>query len=179
MWFLAFIYMFWYDNRVCFLAFELLLTMMTHDYNTRGKKYGNASNDDDPLTNTRLEENINHINASVSSLRDEFRNLKDIVIKRLQDENTCLLNKCKSLEDKVTCLEENLNSLDQYGRRNNIVLSGKPECVADDALEAKVASILPDIVDVDSNALEACHRFGKSERTTKSRKTIVRFTNKK
>ena len=44
------------------------------------------------------------------------------------------------------------------------------ECVADDALEATVASILLDIdVDVDSNALEACHRFGKPERTTKSR----------
>ena len=128
-----------------------------------------------------MEENIiNHINASVSSLRDEFLNLKDIVIKRLQDENTRLQSKCKSLEDKVTSLEENLNSLDQYGRRNNTVLSGIPECVADNALEATVASILADIdVDVGSNALEACHRFGKPERTTKSRKTIVRFTNRK
>ena len=154
--------------------------MMTHDYNTRGKKHGNGSNDDDPLTNTKLEENINHINASVSSLRDEFLNLKDIVIKRLQDENTRLESKCKSLEDKVTSLEENLNSLDQYERRNNIVLSSIPECATDNALEATVASILADIdVDVDSNALEACHRFGKPERTTKSRKTIVRFTNRK
>ena len=58
--------------------------MMTHDYNTRGK---NASNNDDPLTNTKLEENINHVNASVSSLRDGVLNLKDIIIKRLQDEN--------------------------------------------------------------------------------------------
>ena len=97
------------------MAFELLLTMMSHNHNTRGKKRGNASNDDDPLTNTKLEENINHINASVSSLRDEF-NLKDIIINRLQDENTHLQNKCKSLEGKLTSLEENLNSLDQYGR---------------------------------------------------------------
>ena len=163
------------------MAFELLLTMMTHDYNTRGKKYGNASNDYDPLTNTKLEENIiNHINASVSSLRDEFLNLKDIVIKRLQDENTRLQNKCKSLEDKVTNLEENLNSLDQYGRRNNIALSGIPECVADDALVATVSSILSNTdVDMNSNALEACHKFGKPEKTTKSRKIIVRFTNRK
>ena len=62
---------------------------MRHDYNTRGKKHGNASNDDDPVTNAKLEENIiNQINASVSSLRDDFFNLKDIIIKRLQDENT-------------------------------------------------------------------------------------------
>ena len=132
------------------MAFELLLTMMTHDYNTRGKKHGNASNDYDPLTNTKLEENIiNHINASVSSLRDEFLNLNLnlnlIVIKRLQDENMHSQNKCKSLEDKVTSLEENLNSLDLYGKKNNIVPSGIPECVADGELEAAVASILLDI----------------------------------
>ena len=80
------------------MAFELLLKMMTDDYNTRGKKHGNASNDDDPLTNIKLEENIiNHINACVSSLTDEFLSLKDIVIKKLQDENMRLQNKCKSL----------------------------------------------------------------------------------
>ena len=46
-------------------------------------------------------------------------------------------------------------------------------------MEATVASILADInVDVDSNVLEAWHRFGKPERTTKSRNTIVRFTNR-
>ena len=46
-------------------------------------------------------------------------------------------------------------------------------------MEATVASILADIdVDVDS-VLETWHRFGKPESTTKSRKTIVRFTNKK
>ena len=163
------------------MAFQLLLTLMTHDYNTRGKKHGNASNDDDPLTNSKLEENIiNHIKASVSCLRDEFLNLKDIVIKKLQEENMRLQDKYKSLEDKVTSLEENLNSLYQYGRRNNIVFSGIPERVADDALEATVASILWNIdVDVDFHALEACHRFGKPERTTKSRKNLVRFTNRK
>ena len=154
---------------------------MTHDYNTRGEKHRNSSNDDDPLTNKKLEENINnHINASVSSLKEEFLNLKDIVIKRLQDENTCLQSKWKSLEDKVTRLEENLNRLDQYGRRNNIVLSGIPECVAGNTLEATVASVLADVdVAVDSNALETCHRFGRPERTTKSRKTIDRFRNRK
>ena len=60
----------------------MLFGLMTHDYNTRGEKHDNALNDDDPLTNTKLEENINHRNASVNSLRDEFLNLKDIVIKR-------------------------------------------------------------------------------------------------
>ena len=44
-----------------------------------------------PLANAKFEENITyHIDASERSLRDEFLNLKDIVIKRLQDENTRL-----------------------------------------------------------------------------------------
>ena len=69
--------------------------MMTYNYNTRGKKHGNASNDDDPLADTKLGGNIiNHLNAIVSFLRDEFLDLKDMVIKRLQDENTHLQNKC-------------------------------------------------------------------------------------
>ena len=154
--------------------------MMTNDYNTGGKKHGNTSNDDDPLTNAKLEENINHINASVSSARCEFLNLKDIVLKRLQDEITCLQSICKSLEDKVTHLEENLNGLNQYGRRNNTVLSGILECVADNVLVATAISILADTdVDVDCNALEVCQSSGKPERTTKSRQTIVRFTNMK
>ena len=65
---------------------------MAHDYNTRGKeRYGNSSIDDDPLANAKFEENITyHIDVSERSLRDEFLNLKDIVIKRLQDENTRL-----------------------------------------------------------------------------------------
>ena len=110
-----------------------------------------------------MEENIiNHINADIRSLRDGFLTLKDIVIKRLQDENTCLQSKCKSLKYKVTRVEDNLNSLDQYGRRNNIVLSAIPEYVADNVFEATITSILADIdVDVDFNALKACHRFVK------------------
>ena len=44
-----------------------------------------------PLANAKFEENITyHIDASERSLRDEFLNLKDILIKRLQDENTRL-----------------------------------------------------------------------------------------
>ena len=47
-------------------------------------------------------------------------------------------------------------------------------------MKATITSILADIdVDVDSNALEAYHRFGKPGRITKSRKTIARFTNRK
>ena len=47
---------------IWFLGFKLLLTMLIHHYNTRKKKYGNVSNDDDSLTSIKLEGTIvNHI----------------------------------------------------------------------------------------------------------------------
>ena len=47
-------------------------------------------------------------------------------------------------------------------------------------LEATVTSILKDIdVDVDSDKSEASHIFKKPKKTSKSRKTIDRFTNRK
>ena len=36
-----------------------------------------------------------------------------------------------TLENKVVALGQNLSSLGQYGRRNNLVLSGIPESIPD------------------------------------------------
>ena len=68
----------------------------------------------------------------------------------------------------------------QYGRRNNLVLSGIPESIPDNHLENTVSSTLSDIgVSIQSEEIEACHRFRKTDRKTKSKKTIIRFVNKK
>ena len=84
------------------------------------------------------------------------------------------------MENKLVILEQNLNSLGQYGRRNNLILSGIPESIPDNQLENKVSSILSDIgVSIQSKEIEACHRFGKTDRKTKSKKTIIRFVNRK
>ena len=67
----------------------------------------------------------------------------------------------------------------QYGRRNNVILSGIPESVSEDVLEESVISVLSDIdVLVESQNIEACHRFGKPDRD-KSQKAIVCFVNTK
>lgn len=89
-------------------------------------------------------------------------------------------SKCKSLADKAIRLDENWYSFEQCGRSNNSSSSGIPNCVADNALDATIASMPTDIdVAVDSNSVEACHRFRKPERAYKSRKTTVRFSNQK
>ena len=96
----------------------------------------------------------------------------------MQDENTRLKVKCEKLENKVAILESNHNDLVQYGRHNNVVFSGILENVPDNNLESTVTSVLSAIdVQVEPRDIEACHRIGKP--TSKTRKTIVRFVNRK
>ena len=68
----------------------------------------------------------------------------------------------------------------QYGRRNNIVISGIPNEVSDEQLEEKVKEVLSKagIDKILDNDIEACHRLP-ATRNNKNKKTIVRFVNRK
>ena len=64
-----------------------------------------------------------------------------------------------------------MNQVEQYGRRNNTVISGIPDDVADDDLEDAVTSIMEDVdVIVQNGDIETCHRNGKSDQKTSSKK---------
>ena len=57
-------------------------------------------------------------------------------------------------------LQQNLNSLGQYGRRNNLVISGIPKSIPDNQLENTVSLILSDIgVSIQSEELEAFEKW--------------------
>ena len=61
--------------------------------------------------------------------------------------------------------ETDRNALVQYGRRNNVILSGIPDSVSDDTLEVSVITVLTDIgLFVKHQNIEACCRFGKPGR---------------
>ena len=77
-----------------------------------------------------LSEKITILTTEVRSSKDEVINLKDVIIKRLQDENELLCAKCK-LENKAVFLESTINQVEQYGWRNNIVISGIPDDISD------------------------------------------------
>ena len=109
---------------------------MSQDYNTRAEK------DTEQNVLAKLEQKII---KSTSELKDEVLNLKDIVINNLQEDNARLHAKCNYLEKKVVSLETKLNHLDQYGRRNNFILSDIPDTVEDKDLEGTVSSILSDV----------------------------------
>lgn len=70
------------------------------------------------------------------------------------------------MENKVVIIAQNLSSLEQYGKRNNLVSSGIPENIPDNQLENTVASVLSDIeANIQSEGTEACYRFGKTGKT--------------
>ena len=74
-----------------------------------------------------------------NGLDKEKLNLKDVIIKDLQDENQRLRKKVADLESKVISLESDHNSLEQYGRRNNIEISGILDTVLDQNREQKIS----------------------------------------
>ena len=115
----------------------------------------------------------NNILSSINSLKDKILNLNEI--KNLQNKNEKLLQKYEQLERHCA----KYNALAQYGRQNNIILSCIPDSVSDDMLEESVISVLGDIdVYMKHQDLVVCHRFGEADRQ-KSKKTIVRFINRK
>ena len=80
--------------------------MSLHEYNTRTKK----NEFQDALAS--LEVNLNNSIKSIKSdLKDEINNLKDVIIKRLQDENVILRNRCSNLEQKLIEFETSTNKL--------------------------------------------------------------------
>ena len=129
---------------------------MTHKYNTQTKKEAVVSNE----ALAKVKENII---STINCLKEEITNLKD-VIKRLQEENKKLREKCSKLENDVISNESSVNALEQYGRRNNIAVSGIPVHVSYRDLEETVISVLSDIeVNVSPNDVEGCHRIGKPD----------------
>ena len=79
----------------------------------------------------------------------------------MQYENGTLRERCSKIEQRLVAFESSTNNLEQYGRRNNIVISGIPDSVDINHLEESVTEVISDIdVKVTSNDIEACHRIG-------------------
>ena len=115
---------------------------MTHEYGTRSKLQV------DPALK---------IVTSIKSFQDEITNLKDIIIKKLQEDNERLRTRWSNLQNTLVSLEMLANALEQYGRRNNLVWSGIPDTIPHDELESTIISVLADAdVKVESTDIENC-----------------------
>ena len=81
---------------------------------------------------------------NINSLKDEIISLKNTIIKRLEEENERLCH-VPTVGKQGGSYRIFPCALEQYSRRNNLVISGIPDSVQDFDLESTVTSILSDI----------------------------------
>ena len=62
------------------------------------------------------------------------------VIKNLQNENKRRHNIVNQLQEKIISLESKRNSVEQYGRQNNMEINGNTNSISDDNLESSKAT---------------------------------------
>ena len=110
-----------------------------HNYNTRQNSV--AVNDNGPTTpeTPNFSELIMSLESKLLTRFDgvDQELLKDIIIKDLQIENQRLRDKVINLEKRVISLEVGGNLLEQYGRRNNLEMTGIPDDVEDEDLRPR------------------------------------------
>ena len=133
-----------------------------------------------------FEKKLDNIDEKNKKIQIDINAMRDEIIKNLVESNKKLQNKVEFLEKKIEKLEKNdqknstnIEVNNQYGRRNNLEISGIPNSVEDDNLEEKVIKILGQIgVKVRNSEIEACHRLPPTKKNP-TKKTIIRFVNRK
>ena len=130
------------------------------------------SSSNNPMNIQLLIDDISVIKLENEKLYTEIRTLKRRVLdsEYLIEENT----------DYIYFLEKEVSRIDQYGRRENVEISGIPENISDEELEKTVIAILQKmgLKRIQSYGIVGCHQLGKRDRFG-NRNTIIRFVNRK
>ena len=96
-------------------------------------------------------------------------------INNLKSENETLKSQVVELEKKVAANESNIDSLEQYGRRNILRISGIPED-PNESTDTKVLDLATDLnLNLFSHDIDRSHRVGKPI-PGKTRDIIVKFS---
>ena len=136
------------------------MSALNHEYNTRNSSSRPKSANDNNQVLEAVNGIKNSLNSRFDALHNEFLNLKDVVIQRLQDDNTHLKERIAVLEKHLEDAETHSYLLEQYGRCYNVEIEGISDSISDENLESKVIDILAEIdVNVESKDIEACHRI--------------------
>ena len=134
------------------------------------------------ITTRSLSEEMSKLKAELvgefRTVKDEIIDLKEVIIQNLRNECKRLNNVVSEMSLKIVDLESKCKLLEQYGRHNNLEISGIPDSFDQTDLEDKVVEIFDKIgVDLSNDEIEACHRIGKSKDNSKT--TIIRLVNRK
>ena len=112
------------------------------------------------------------------SVKVEVIYLREIIIQNLCDECSCLKSVVVKMSSKIVDLETKCNSFEKCSRRNKLRISGFADSFERVNLEDKVIEIFNAIgIDASKDEIEACHRTGKSQKSSKT--NIVRLVNRK
>ena len=118
---------------------------MSHDYYTIIKKQEEKNQTSVDIGRRLKQTSVDIANLETklldgfSNLKDEAINVKDVIIRNLQEENAKLRSKVEVLENEINHLEVH------YCRRNDIEVSGIPDSIGDNELECSVIKIIKTI----------------------------------
>ena len=98
---------------------------------------------------TSINEKLQNLTNSQTKISTDVEEVKNVIIKNLVEANKNLQNTVKTLQEKIKKMEQNeketkiyIEKQNQYGRRNNVEISGIDNEIEDDQLEDKVIDIL-------------------------------------
>ena len=120
----------------------------------------------------KLELNKNDVTAKVvalentvattsNELNDAILHIRNHVFNLLREENVCLRDRVRILENRVVKVERQVNRVEQNGRKNNLEFDGIPQSINQDKLRETVVKIVNDISDekIEMKDVEAVHRL--------------------
>ena len=119
---------------------------------------------------------LQQIYTTVTLLKDELKNLKTELA-----ESKATINAVKAensqLKQALNLTNYKLDSLEQYGRRENIQIHNIPETLSNkDDGEEKVLKIANELnIDLTNADIQRAHRLGTKKRNGKPRPIIIRF----
>ena len=85
------------------------------------------------------------------------------------------------MQNRILNLEKQLSKNEQYGRRNNVEISGISSQIPDQSLEERLVKVCKDLdINISPKDIEGCHRLLLGRNSTNTvKRVIVKFINRK
>ncbi|XP_026290254.1 uncharacterized protein LOC113214941 [Frankliniella occidentalis] len=121
---------------------------------------------------TSLKKEIADIIASQTFISEQYENLKSELSELKERVNDVEAREAPTMEFKTELAE-----IQQYQRRNNLIISGIPETTNEDVFQRLFDMAAALKVDLLASDIDAAHRIGKKT-DTRPRRVIVKLTNR-
>ena len=153
---------------------------LTYDAINAIKKKGLAEYIEKMKGKVVADNQIQNLCNKIANLSDNVESLVS-TNERLNSELTIVKNVDNVLKNRIVNLEKELSKNEQYGRRNNVEISGIPNQISDQDLKENIVKICKDSdINIALMDIEGCHRLPLGRNTTNTTKRfIVKIVNRK